>query len=170
MSEDENPFENVPEEFSEASEEPEAAPEVPAVPPEIPELEELPPLAVESENKSRLAMASGFGFVFLAVVFYVGIVRTGVFQTYVFGIAGIVLPALIAFFYMLDDLRVRPVRTTERETRFVAGMLLALMVLFVFTMFSFYWPDYMQIAYFVAVMVLATLSFALFLYSMLWEE
>jgi len=176
MSEDDNPFENVPEDLADGGQQagdsgeletarPETAPA-----PSVEDFRNLPPLPPELGNKSRLAMAAGFGFVFLVVLVYVGIVMPGGFDTYLFGISGMILATLVALFYMLDDLRIRPAKVTERGTRFVAGIILALLFLLSFGMTSFLWPDYIRLGLLISIMVVTNASFALFFYSMLWEE
>ena len=101
MSEDENPFENVPNEFSAPEPSPPAPPDEVSGPTTYPDLGELPPVPEHHMDRGRLAMASGFGFVFLAVMFYVAIYMDGRLYTYLFGIAGMVLSAFIPFFAVL---------------------------------------------------------------------
>jgi len=176
MPEDENPFENVPDEFSTPESSLPVPPDVASGPINPPDLGELPPIPEHHVDRGRLAMASGFGFVFLAVMFYVAIYMDGRLCTYLFGIVGMVLSALIPLFYMLDDLRIRPKRFTERGSRFLAGILLAFLFLLVFAMAGYYGQDrpvtdgYIRIALLLIVMALTCASFALFFYSMLWED
>ncbi len=179
MPDEENPFENVPDEYaSEAVVTPKIkvekkVQETEEIEPETTSVDfedlELPPYA---EDKSKLAMAAGVGFVFLAVIFYLGIVMDGRFMTYLYGLIGMILAALIAFFYMLDDLRIRPVKITERGTRFVAGILLAFLFLMIFIMVGGFVTsgEFVPLVYLATVIVLTNASFALFFYSMLWEE
>lgn len=172
MPEDENPFENVPDEFAEPEAEPEKRPE--PMTRRYSTIEEtyrdLPPLPPGVAGRSRFAMASGFGFVVLAVLIYLGIVIPGGFYTYLFGLAGMMLAVLVPLFYMLDDLRIRPRRMTERGVRFIAGILLAVLFLVVFSMVTLLWADYFRIVMLSAIIVLTDTSFSLFFYSMLWEE
>jgi len=172
MSEDENPFENVPDDFEGPKEETDRDsklfPPTPAS--TVNSYRDLPPLPPEVAGKSRLAMASGFGFVVLAVLIYIGIVMPGGFYDYLFGVTGMILATLVAFFYMLDDLRIRPRKVTERGMRFLAGILLAVLFLVVFAMVTMLWADYFRIIMLSAIIVLTDTSFSLFFYSMLWEE
>ncbi len=172
MPEEENPFENVPDDIGEPKAEPERSNEPsPSEPtPTYESYRDLPPLPPEMAGKSRLAMASGFGFVVLAVLVYVGMVMPGGFYDYLFGITGMILATLVAFFYMLDDLRIRPRKVTERGMRFLAGILLAVLFLMVFAMVTLLWADYFRIIMLSAIIVLTDTSFSLFFYSMLWEE
>jgi hypothetical protein len=180
MSEDDNPFENVPDDFVDAEVKRDmdvkgGAETAPAVkePDEAPlpvDFRDLPLLPPEVANKGRLAMAAGFGFVLLAVVVYLGIVMHGDSRVYVFGISGMILSALFAFFFMLDDLRIRPLKITERGTKFIAGIIWALLSLLAFIMTSVLWANYESLAYLYIIVVLTNASFALFLYSMLWDE
>ncbi len=174
MSEDENPFENVPDDYSEVGTEGAkglaTSARAKAKLPSPSEFKELPPLPPEVANRSRYAMASGFGFVLLVVLFYLGIVLQGGIHSYVFGIAGMVLSTLVALFYMLDDLRIRPRKMTERGTKFVAGIIWALLLLLCFIMTAVLWTDFVRLIYLDAIIVLTNTSFALFFYSMLWED
>lgn len=131
---------------------------------------DLPPISDYHADRGRLAMVSGFGFVFLAVMFYLAIYVDGRPYTYLFGIVGMVLSTLIPFFYMLNDLKIRPRKVTERGTRFVAGILLAFLFLLVFAMVGFYGQDYFRTALLLVVMALTCASFSLFFYSMMWDE
>lgn len=172
MPEDENPFENIPEEFADAGTEAGAAPTTARAEkaPAHPAFKDLAQLSPQVAVKGRLAMGAGAAFVLLVVLVYLGIVMQGGLYTYVFGISGMVLSTLVAFFYMLDDLRIRPLSVTERGTKFVAGIIWALLLLLTFIMTSMFWPDYLRLTYLYAVLVLTNASFALFFYSMLWEE
>jgi hypothetical protein len=172
MSEDENPFENTPDEFADAGTGAGAAPATERAERTSAHMDfkDLAQLSPRVASKGRLAMGAGAAFVLLVVLVYLGIVMQGGLYTYVFGISGMVLSTLVAFFYMLDDLRIRPLRVTERGTKFVAGMIWALLLLLTFVMTSIFWPDYLRLIYLYAIFVLTNASFALFFYSMLWEE
>jgi len=172
MSEDENPFENIPDEFADAGTGAGTASttERRGTTPAHPGFEDLARLSPHAASKGRLAMGAGAGFVLLVVLVYLGIVMQGGLYTYVFGSSGMVLSTLVAFFYMLDDLRIRPLRVTERGTKFVAGIIWALLLLLTFVMTSIFWPDYLRLVYLYTIFVLTNASFALFFYSMLWEE
>jgi len=172
MSEDENPFENTPDEFADAGEGAGTAPttvRTERTPAHL-DFKDLAQFSPRVASKGRLAMGAGAAFVLLVVLVYLGIVMQGGLYTYVFGISGMVLSTLVAFFYMLDDLRIRPLRVTERGTKFVAGIIWALLLLLTFVMTSIFWPDYLRLIYLYAIFVLTNASFALFFYSMLWEE
>jgi len=172
MPEDENPFENVPDDFADAK----AGKVKPPVAgrargrTEHPDFRELARLSPRVATRGRLAMGAGGGFVLLAVLVYVGIVRQGDFQAYTFGMTGMVLSALVAFFFMLDDLRIRPHGVTERKAKFVAGIMWMLLLLLCFFMTGSFWPDYLRLVLFYAIFVLTNASFALFFHSMLWED
>jgi hypothetical protein len=172
MSEDENPFENIPDEFASVGEGADAA-KAEARTRKLSghaDFKDLARLAPQVASKGKLAMGAGGGFVLLIVLVYLGIVTQGGFYTYVFGVSGMVLSTLVAFFYMLDDLRIRPIGVSERGTKFVAGIIWALLLLLTFAMTSIFWPDYLRLIYLYAIFMLTNASFALFFYSMLWEE
>jgi len=170
MSKDENPFENVPDDFITNREEVTVKKKQRKVDLILHELEKLPTISHEFEDKSKLAMVAGIGFVFVAVLFYIGITPRGDTNVYIFSISSIIISVLIPFFYMLDDLRIRPIKISERETRFFAGILLAFLFIFIFILLGYFWPDFTLIIYLLIIIVLTNISFTLFLYSMLWEE
>jgi len=172
MPEDENPFENIPDEFSKVGASTGAAPSAERARRTSADLDfkDLARLSPRVASKGRLAMGAGAGFVLLIILVYLGIIMQGGLSTYVFGISGMVLSTLVAFFYMLDDLRIRPLRVTERGTKFVAGIIWALLLILTFVMTSIFWPDYLRLIYLYAIFVLTNASFAFFFYSMLWEE
>jgi len=174
MSEDENPFENIPDDFSDSNARTArgiaTSDRGKATPPSPSDFRNLPPLSPEIASRSRYAMASGFGFVLLVVLFYLGIVLEGGVDSYFFGILGMILSTLMALFYMLDDLRIRPRKVTDRGTKFIAGIIWALLLLFCFAMTAVLWTDLVRLIFLDAIIVLTNASFALFFYSMLWED
>ncbi|MFX0206451.1 MAG: hypothetical protein ACFFDT_10740 [Candidatus Hodarchaeota archaeon] len=170
MAKDENPFENVPDDFVTKREEISVKKKQRKVDPILHELEKLPTIPYEFEDKSKLAMVAGFGFVFVAVLIYIGIVPKGETNVYIFSITSLIISILIPFFYMLDDLRIRPIKISERGTRFFAGILLAFLFILIFIMLEYFWPDFILIIYLLIIILLTNVSFTLFLYSMLWEE
>lgn len=172
MSEDENPFENVPDDFADAGKNTGTVSDFEGAQRTTAHLDfkDLARFSPRIASRGTMAMGAGAGFVLLAVLVYLGIVMQGGAYAYVFGISGMILSALVAFFYMLDDLRIRPHRVTERGTKFVAGIAWALLLILAFVMTGFFWSDLPHLILIYTIFVLTDASFALFFYSMLWED
>jgi len=149
---DENPFENVP-----SAEEPRA------------DLEDIPIVADEFD-RSKLALLSGIGFVSLAIFLYFFVILTWDTMLIMLSVTAIVVSALVALFYMLDDLRIRPKSMTERGAHFLAGMSLGVLVLLIISTAMVYQSDVLMAMPVFVVMIVTNASVALFLYSMMWEE
>ena len=123
-------------------------------------------------DKSKLATVSGMGFVGLAAFFVLFVIMPGNMLLIGLAIPALIISALVAFFYLLDDLRIRPGSLTERSSRFMSGILI-MVLLFVPLIMN--WPNTEDIDLTIPltllpVIVLTNASVALFLYSMLWEE
>jgi hypothetical protein len=126
-------------------------------------------------DKSRLSLVSGMGFVGLAIVLYLFVIVPGDPLLIGLSIAAIIISILVAFFYLLDDLRIRPSSLTERGARFISGIFFMVLVVLLFIPLIMHWPntDDIDIAVpltLLPVIILTHGSVALFLYSMLWEE
>ena len=102
---------------------------------EIPLAEELP--AAEGEapaepahvDRSRYALVSGLGFFVLGLVVYLFVVVPGDPALAVLCAAGMALTAAAVYFWMADDLRLRPRNLSRSALRFIAGPLLGLLAL-----------------------------------------
>jgi hypothetical protein len=126
-------------------------------------------------DKSKLSFVSGLGFVGLVFVFYFFVIIPGDLLLMGLSLAATIISALVAFFYLLDDLKVRPSSFTERGARFVSGILFMVLVIILFIPLMMHWPntDEIDIAVpltLLPIIILTHGSVALFLYSMLWEE
>lgn len=149
---DENPFENIP-----SAEEPtESYGDIPVIADEF--------------DRSKLALVSGIGFVGLGIFLYFFVIQYGDMTQIVLSIVGIVVASLVALFYLLDDLTIRPRRMTERGAHFLAGIFLGVLVLLIIVTAMLYQHDILRAFPIFIVMVIANVSVALFLYSMMWEE
>lgn len=162
----ENPFENRPTDDEPSYEEspfesdPSAAED---------EFDDLPILADEFD-RSKLALLSGIGFVSLAIFLYFFVILTWDTMLIMLSVTAIVVSALVALFYMLDDLRIRPKSMTERGAHFLAGMSLGVLVLLIISTAMVYQSDVLMAMPVFVVMIVTNASVALFLYSMMWEE
>jgi hypothetical protein len=132
-------------------------------------------IEVDEFDKSKLSFVSGIGFVGLAFVIYFFVIVPG--DTFLLGLAvvTIIISALVAFFYLLDDLRIRPSSLTERGARFISGIFFMVLVILLFLPLMMHWPntDDIDLAIpltLLPIIILTHGSVALFLYSMLWEE
>jgi hypothetical protein len=126
-------------------------------------------------DKSKLSFVSGIGFVGLVFVMYFFVIVPGGLLLLGLSVTAIIISALVAFFYLLDDLRIRPSSLTERGARFVSGIFFMVLVILLFIPLMMHWPntDEIDIAIpltLLPIIVLTHGSVALFLYSMLWEE
>ena len=164
----ENPFENRPID-DEPSYEENPFENVPASSETWKEFDDLP-LVADEFDRSKLALVSGIGFVALAIFLYFFVVVTGDIMLIGLSIAAIVVSALVALFYMLDDLRIRPDSMTERSAHFLAGIALGVLVLLIIATAMVYQRDVLEAMPVFVVMVITNASVALFLYSMMWEE
>jgi hypothetical protein len=126
-------------------------------------------------DKSKLSFVSGIGFVGLIFVMYFFVIVPGDPLLLGLSIAAIIVSALVAFFYLLDDLRIRPSSLTERGARFISGIFFMILVILLFTPLMMHWPNTDEIDITIPLTLLPIIilthgSVALFLYSMLWEE
>lgn len=126
-------------------------------------------------DKSKLATVSGMGFVGLAAFFVLFVIMPGNMLLIGLAIPALIISALVAFFYLLDDLRIRPSSLTERSSRFMSGILIMILFILLFIPLIMNWPNTEDIDLTIPltllpVIVLTNASVALFLYSMLWEE
>ncbi|MEE9116016.1 MAG: hypothetical protein V3U09_03885 [Thermoplasmata archaeon] len=126
-------------------------------------------------DKSKLSFVSGIGFVGLVFVLYFFVIVPGNLLLLGLSIAAIVISVLVAFFYLLDDLRIRPSSLTERGARFISGIFFMVLVILLFVPLMMYWPNTDQIDITIPLTLLPIIilthgSVALFLYSMVWEE
>jgi hypothetical protein len=149
---EENPFENAP-----SSAEP------------MGDFDDLP-LVADEFDRSKLALTSGIGFVSLAIFLYFFVIATWDMMLIVLSITAIIVSALVALFYMLDDLRIRPSSMTERSAHFLAGISLGVLALLIISTAMVFQSDFLQAMPVFVVMILTNASVALFLYSMMWEE
>lgn len=126
-------------------------------------------------DKSKLSFVSGIGFVGLVFVLYFFVIVPGDLLLLGLSIAAIIISILVAFFYLLDDLRIRPSSLTERGARFVSGIFFMVLVILLFIPLMMHWPNTENIDLAIPLTLLPIIilthgSVALFLYSMLWEE
>ncbi|MFQ6106052.1 MAG: hypothetical protein ACE5QF_00470 [Thermoplasmata archaeon] len=149
---EENPFENVPSSVE-----------------EIENLEDIPILADEFD-RSKLALVSGIGFVGLAIFFYFFVIQVWETTQFILSLAALVVSALVALFYLLDDLTIRPKSMTERGAHFLAGIFLGTLVLLIIATALTFRSDILKAFPVFIIMILTNASVALFLYSMMWEE
>lgn len=144
----ENPFENVPREA---------------------DYEEIP-ILTEEFDRSKLALISGVGFVGLAIFLYFFILTSGEPLFIALSVFSIVTSTLIALFYLLDDLTIRPTKMTERAAHLFSGIFLGILIFLIIETVLLYPGDLIKVGSIFIVMVLTNVSVALFLYSLLWEE
>lgn len=126
-------------------------------------------------DKSKLSFVSGIGFVGLVFVVYFFVIVPGNLLLLGLSIAAIIISALVAFFYLLDDLRIRASSLTERGARFISGIFFMVLVILLFIPLMMHWPNTENIDLAIPLTLLPVIilthgSVALFLYSMLWEE
>ncbi len=126
-------------------------------------------------DKSKLATVSGMGFVGLGAFFFLFVIMPGNMLLIGLAVPALIISALVAFFYLLDDLRIRPTSLTERSSRFMSGILIMILFILLFVPLIMNWPNTEDIDLTIPftllpVIVLTNASVALFLYSMLWEE
>lgn len=164
----ENPFENRPTD-DESSYEESPFENTPSTAETGEEFDDIPIMADEFD-RSKLAMISGVGFVGLAIFLYFFVILTWDTTLIVLSITAIVVSALVALFYMLDDLRIRPRSMTERGAHFLAGITLGVLVLLIISTAMVYQSDVLRGMPVFVVMIVTNASVALFLYSMMWEE
>jgi hypothetical protein len=164
----ENPFENRPIDDEPTYEE-DPFENVPSSAEMVSEFGDLP-LVADEFDRSKLAMISGVGFVALAIFLYFFVIATGDMMLIGLSITAIVVSALVALFYMLDDLRIRPSSMTERSAHFLAGISLGVLVLLIISTAMVFQSDVLEAMPVFVVMILTNASVALFLYSMMWEE
>jgi hypothetical protein len=161
----ENPFENRP-----IDDEPsfEANP-FENVPSAVKEDMEYPMLADEFD-KSKLALVSGIGFVALAIFFYFFVISEWDTTQFTLSLIGLIVSALVALFYLLDDLTIRPKNMTERGAHFLAGIFLGVLALLIIITAMVFQEDILKAFPVFIIMIITNASVALFLYSMMWEE
>ncbi|TET91395.1 MAG: hypothetical protein E3J35_02980 [Methanomassiliicoccales archaeon] len=171
--EEENPFETRSE-----------TPLAPAVEDELNPFENIPSdvgygdeevLDYDEFDKSKLSFVSGIGFVTLGFILYFFVIVPEVPNLLTFSVMAIIFSTVVAFFYLLDDLKIRTTKLTERGARFLSGIFFMVLVILFIVALMTYWPsisnmDLTSPIVLVVVIVLTNASVALFLYSMLWEE
>lgn len=145
-----NPFENVPSTVREDREE--------------------FPMLVDEFDKSKLALISGIGFVALAIFFYFFVIRVWDTTQFILSVIGLIVAALVALFYLLDDLTIRPKNMTERGAHFLSGIFLGVLVLLIIITAMVFQDDILKAFPIFIIMIITNASVALFLYSMMWEE
>jgi F0F1-type ATP synthase assembly protein I len=126
-------------------------------------------VAVERVSKSMVALASGVGFVLIGIVLYFFLNKYGDTDTYMMVFLMLLFSALIAFFYLLDELTIRPTSMTNRGMHFISGMFLGALILLIIIILNSY-DDWLYIIPFFALAILMNVSVALFLYALMWEE
>ncbi len=131
--------------------------------------EEFKYIHTERVGKSTLALISGMGFVLIAILLYFFLSRYGDMDTYIITFLALLFATLISFFYLLDDLTIRPHFITNRGAHFISGMFLGALVLLIIMVLNTNWDILFIIPFFV-VTILMSVSVALFLYALLWEE
>lgn len=135
-----------------------------------------PARPVAHVDKSVFAMLSGLGFFVAILVLIFGVwnlsaaAPVGAPAFAGITIIGLFLAILIPYLWMLDDLRVRPRRIGKSHARFMAGPLIGVLAIVLFTLFSLSGQNWLLATASVAVIGITQASVALFLYSMLWEE
>ena len=176
---DENPFENVPVDGGpppekkpprvdpfqgRASWEREGPPAKPAKPGK-PRKPLKPPAA---SVRSRLALGAGFGVFFVAVVFYiaVGLIAQWELQAVAFAVVGVLLSAAIPYLFMAEHLTIRPKALQPIHTKFLAGLLLAVLAALLLALFVSYAPDLVPPLGLIALLVMTWVSVTLLLYSL----
>jgi hypothetical protein len=132
-------------------------------------------IEIDEFDKSRLAFISGIGFVGLFFVLYFFVIVPGGMLLLGLAIASIIISILVAFFYLLDDLKIRMSSLTERGARFISGIFFMVLVIILFVPLMMHWPNTEDIDITIPLTLLPIIilthgSVALFLYSMLWEE
>ncbi|MFQ5884388.1 MAG: hypothetical protein ACE5IO_04735 [Thermoplasmata archaeon] len=126
-------------------------------------------------DKSKLSFVSGIGFVTLGFILYFFVIVPEVSNLLTFSVMAIIFSTVVAFFYLLDDLKIRTTKLTERGARFLSGIFFMVLVILFIVALMTYWPsisnlDLTSPIVLMVVIVLTNASVALFLYSMLWEE
>ncbi|MCK4444749.1 MAG: hypothetical protein KAW09_09410 [Thermoplasmata archaeon] len=126
-------------------------------------------------DKSKLAFISGIGFVALVFVLYFFVFVPGDPLLIGLAIASVIVSALVAFFYLLDDLKIRSSSITERGARFISGIFFMVLIIVLFIPLMMHWPNTQDVDVNILLTLLPIIimthgSVALFLYSMLWEE
>lgn len=124
---------------------------------------------LEPVSKSTLSLISGLGFVIIAVILYFVFSMYSDMDTIILTILGLFFSALIAFFYLLDELTIRPSWMTSRGGHFISGMFLGALALLIVIILNSY-SDWLFLFPMFLVLILMNVSVAFFLYSMAWEE
>ncbi len=167
---DDNPFENIPSDLSYSGPRTSKKKGAAAPPADFADAELDEYLLEGGVSKSALALVSGVGFVFVALLVYFFMTTYSDFNVYVLLFLAMLLPTLISVFYLLDELTIRPLWMTSRGGHFISGMFLgglALLIIFVLNTYS----DWLLfIIPFLIIVVLMSTCVSLFLYAMLWEE
>lgn len=146
---------------------------------EIPVAEELPvaegeaptePAAPAHVDRSRYALVSGLGFFVLGLVVYLFVVLPGDPALAALSAAGMALTAAAVYFWMADDLRLRPRNLSRSALRFIAGPLLGLLALVgLATLVTFLGPGEWGKAATVFLLEFGTAAtVSLLFYSLLW--
>ncbi len=132
-------------------------------------------LDIDEFDRSKLAFVSGIGFVSLGFIYYFLVIVPGNVMLLGLSTLSILISILVAFFYLLDDLRIRTTSLTERGARFISGIFFMVLVILIFMPILVSWPNTQDIDMsipftLIPIILLTHGSVALFLYSMLWEE
>jgi len=90
---------------------------------------ETGPVAPVAADRSRFAMVAGLGFFVLALGVYLFVVLPGDATLAALSAAGMTLTAAAVYFWMADDLKVKPRNLSRSALRFIAGPLLGLLAL-----------------------------------------
>lgn len=126
-------------------------------------------LTHEGVSKSALALVSGLGFVLIGIILYFFLSKYGETNTYIIIFIALLFSALISFFYLLDELTIRPAFMTSRGAHFISGMFLGALALLIIMILNAY-TDWLFLIPIFAVIILMSVSVALFLYAIMWEE
>jgi hypothetical protein len=167
---DDNPFENIPSDLSYSGSKKVKKGGEDASSPELSDAELDEYLLAEGVSKSALALVSGVGFVFVALLVYFFVTMYSDFNVYILLFLGILLPTLISVFYLLDELTIRPLWLTSRGGHFISGMFLGGLALLIIFVLNTYTDWIFFIIPFLVIVVLMSSCISLFLYAMLWEE
>lgn len=126
-------------------------------------------LTHEGVSKSTLALVSGLGFVLIGIILYFFLSKYGGTNTYIIIFIALLFSALVSFFYLLDELTIRPSFMTSRGAHFISGMFLGALALLIIMILNAY-TDWLFMIPIFAVTILMSVSVALFLYAIMWEE
>jgi len=166
---DENPFENLPSDLTYS-----VPKKKTTVAKKATAYEELPKdfedyISTDAVSKSTLALASGLGFFIIAVILYFMLTAYYDTNTIIIIFLGLLFAVLISFFYLLDDLTIRPHWITSRGGHFISGMFLGALALLIILILNTY-TDWLFIVPLFIIILLMNVCVSFFLYAMAWEE